>query len=463
MRILFVVHDFLPKHPSGTEIYTAQLARRLADRGHDVHVFTTEKDIARPNGALVEREWDGLPVEELTNNLFYERFEETWSYAPAEEAFGATLERFRPDVVHFMHLLYLSGGMARQARAAGAGVAMTLHDFWLQCPRFGQRLHPDGTVCHTIERRRCAECLSRFKFAQEPLERRVAAGVAWTNEHLGIDASSFLRTLKERLAPAPGASPDFAPDADRAQELEGELAERERFLREDFVPFVQRFFAPSRFLYERFLEWGLAPERLEHLTYGLDTEPFRDLARVPSDTVRIAFIGTLAPHKGPHVLLAAWGALDAAERAGAQLMLFGPRSHNPAYVAELEARARAVGATLAGGLARDEVPAVLARTDLLVVPSTWYENSPLTIHEAGAAGVALAVSDLGGMAELVTPGVNGWRFRPGDAADLARVLRDAVGDRAALAALGGAPPKDMRVSAEEMEARYLTLLDEARA
>lgn len=463
MRVLYVVHDYLPNHPSGTEIYTAQLAKRMAERGHEVRVFTTEKDISRSNGQVVNRTWDGIEVEEWTNNLFYERFSETWEYASAEAALQAALERFRPDVVHFMHLLYLSASLPRIAREFGCVTTMTLHDFWLQCARFGQRLHPDGSVCHTIERERCGECLSRFKFAQTGLERRLAEGVAKVKQGIGVDVSSVLKRARDRMASPPDAPESFEPDRELARERADDLAQRESFLREECIPNVMRFFAPSRFLYDRFVEWGMPAEKIEHLTYGLDTEPFKALERTESELVRIAFLGTLAPHKGAHLVLRAWASLPQELRAAGTLEIYGPRSHNAGYVAELDELADAVELELAGGLRREEVPAMLARTDLLVVPSTWYENSPLTIHEAGAAGVALCVSDLGGMAELVTPGENGWRFRTGDVADLARVFAEALADRALVRARAGAAPKDMRESALEMEARYESLLARVRA
>ena len=139
MRVLYVSHDFLPLHPLGTEIYTWQLAKRMQERGHDVHVFTTEKDIGRPHLRVERREWDGLPVLELVNNLFYDDFAETWDWPPAVEAFGRVLDEVRPDVVHVMHLLYLSIGLVEEAARRGVPVVYTLHDYWLQCARFGQR------------------------------------------------------------------------------------------------------------------------------------------------------------------------------------------------------------------------------------------------------------------------------------------------------------------------------------
>lgn len=456
MRILFLVHDFLPAHPSGTEVYTGALALRLAERGHEVRLFATEKDIARPHLELVQREWQGLRVHELVNNLFYDDFRETWDFPPAERAFARVLDEFRPDVVHVMHLLYLSVGCVEEAHRRGLPVFFTLHDFWLQCARFGQRIHADGAVCHTIDHARCGTCLAQFKFAQSPLEKRAARVVAGVKSVSGLDLGALARAAGERLRSAPAAAP-ASPDPLAAARFAVAARTRDDELRARLVPCVERFFAPSRFLCERFREWGLPAERLEALAYGLELEPFRGLTRAPRDParLRIAFLGTLAPHKAPHLVLEAFARLPAELRARATLTLHGPKQHFPDYVAALERRASELGARLPGTLARADVPAMLAATDLLVVPSVWYENSPLTIHEARAARTAVLVSDLGGMAELVEPGRQGWRFRSGDAGDLAARLERLLRDPGALARLDfEPPPKDMRVSAAEMEARY---------
>jgi len=458
MRILFLVHDFLPAHPSGTEVYTGALALRLARMGHEVRLFATEKDIARPHMALEERRWQGLRVHELVNNLFYDDFRETWDYPPAAAAFARVLDEYRPDVLHVMHLLYLSVGCVEEAHRRGIPVLFTLHDFWLQCARFGQRIHADGQVCHTIDFERCGTCLAGFKFAQSTLERRAARVVAGVKSVSGVDLGSLARAAGERLrerarAPTPGA-----PDPRAAGDFARLAQQREEDLRRRLVPCVWRFFAPSRFLAERFREWGLPEERVETLGYGLELDGFRDLVRASRGDgakLAIAFIGTLAPHKAPHLVLEAFALLAPELRARATLTIHGPKQHFPAYVADLEERAARLGAELPGTLERADVPRALARTDLLVVPSVWYENSPLTIHEARAARTPVLVSDLGGMAELVEPGRQGWRFRVGDAADLAACLERVIADPSLLDALDfDPPPKDMHAAAEEMEARY---------
>ncbi len=462
MRILLVSHDFLPLHPSGTEIYTWQLGRRLKERGHDVHVFTTEKDVGRPNLRVDLREYGGLPVHELVNNLFYNDFRETWDYPPAVESFGLFLDDLKPDLVHFMHLMYLSVGCVAEVARRGVPVLYTLHDYWLQCARFGQRVHADQSICHEIDFDRCGECLASFKYKQTRAERATAKILAGLNERTGINLAPTVRRAADKLkgrAKIPGEPP--ANDGsgvlrDRARRMRAEVEERDRELRRRLLPRVYRFLAPSRFLRDSFLEWGIPPEQIEFRRAGIDLEPFEGFQRSQSDRLRLAFVGTLARHKGPHVLLEAWGKIEPDVRARADLTIFGPKAHNPDYVRTLEALADRSGARMAGGLDREAVVNALANIDCLIVPSVWYENSPLIILEALATRTPLVVSDLGGMAELVEPGKSGFHFRVGDADDLAAVLGKIVADPAVLDSLYPADlvVKGVRVDAEELEGLY---------
>jgi glycosyltransferase involved in cell wall biosynthesis len=432
MRILFVLHDFLPKHPAGTEIFTFEVARELQRRGHEVHIFAAEKDISRSNLSIHHREYEGLPVHELTNNLFYDEFSETWDYPQVVKPFGIFLDDLKPDVVHFMHLLYLSVGCVEEVSRRGIPVIYTLHDYWLQCARYGQRIHSNGAICHEIIPEVCGGCLVDLKFKQTPVERAVAKGIANLNQRTGVNLASSARLVGDLLKGRTKKN-DTAQEEEPASNLENtdearaiaeQIKDRDGVLRERLLPFVYRFLSPSEFLRERFLEWGIPPEQIDFCRVGINLKPFEGVERVPSDTLRVAFIGTPVPHKGVHVLLEAWGKLTETIRSSAQLEIYGGLDHNPGYIRKIQTLSDAVGAPLMGALKRSEVASALARTDLLVVPSIWYENSPLTILEAIATKTPILVSDLGGMAELVEPGLNGYKFKVGDSDDLARVLSD---------------------------------------
>jgi len=142
--------------------------------------------------------------------------------------------------------------------------------------------------------------------------------------------------------------------------------------------------------------------------------------------MRFAFVGQFAPHKGLHVLLAAFAL--ARERAAArgtrfELRLFGsaPGGARGRYARRLLARLPA-GVELAGAFEPGAAPRVLAEVDALVVPSLWDENAPLACLEARAAGVPLVASDVPGIREVVEPGRHGLLVEPDSVTALAEAL-----------------------------------------
>ena len=66
--------------------------------------------------------------------------------------------------------------------------------------------------------------------------------------------------------------------------------------------------------------------------------------------------------------------------------------------------------------------------DLLVVPSIWYENSPLVLLQALALRCPVLVADVPGLAPHVQGLQDGWTFERGDAQDLAQKLRAIAND-----------------------------------
>ncbi len=82
--------------------------------------------------------------------------------------------------------------------------------------------------------------------------------------------------------------------------------------------------------------------------------------------------------------------------------------------------------TFIGRYQHAELATLISEVDWIVVPSVWWENSPLVIQEAFHFQRPVICSDIGGMAEKVDDGVNGLHFRAGDPVSLARTLRRAA-------------------------------------
>lgn len=464
MKILMPVHVFLPGHSAGTEVYTYNLARALVARGHEVEIFTSEKEVSRRSWSVHVEQVDGLKVHVLVNNLDHDDFSETFANVEAEGAFQRVLDAFKPDIVHVQHLMLLSMGLPRQARSAGARVVMTLNDFWLFCPRFGQLLLPNGHLCDGPNLSDCENCLQDFTFSQGKPEKALIRLMQTTRELSGVDLapivywaqdrSRWLRTRKQqggRSAKAGKANPNGS--------LREELKHRQRKV-ELLIEQVDLFLSPSNTVAERAIEWGIPRARLKVSRYGIDTRPFGQQPRREKgedEQLVFGFIGTIAPHKGVHVLV------DAALRlpkGACRVAIYGSDAHHLEYGRSLRAQAEGREIEFRGKLARDQIAQAFHSIDCLVMPSLWLENSPVVIQESFAAGVPVIASGQGGMAELITDGRSGRLFPAGDAQALARHMAAVIANPTTLRAWSVAmdEARSIEDDAAGVEQHYLDVL-----
>jgi glycosyltransferase involved in cell wall biosynthesis len=203
---------------------------------------------------------------------------------------------------------------------------------------------------------------------------------------------------------------------------------RKRYVQAHFDE-VDMFIAPSRFLMQRYLDWGISPERIVNEDYG--RQPFVPLPdpRPGKERTRLGFFGQFSNFKGVQVLLKAMAILH--ERApDVRLWLHGANLdlHTEEFQREFMELLEAAGEStiMVGKYRPEEVPALMSDVDWAIVPSVWWENSPLVIQEAFFHGKPVICSDIGGMAEKVSDGVNGLHFRVGNATSLAATLERAI-------------------------------------
>ena len=192
---------------------------------------------------------------------------------------------------------------------------------------------------------------------------------------------------------------------------------------ERYFDHVDHFVAPSEYLRDRYLEWGLAPERISVLRNGQrDRPPLppRPLAEGEGRS-RFGFFGQISEHKGIAVLLEALRRLPPDDRCSLSLEVHGANlEFQPAAfrrrLGELAAPLLDEGTLIwAGPYRPEELPERMAGIDWVTVPSIWVENAPLVIQEAFMLGRPVLATRLGGMAEAVEDGITGCllpRLRP---------------------------------------------------
>ena len=476
-KVLYISHNHPSVRPGGAEAYALELYEEMRVSEDFEPIFLAK---GGPPLAETGRLHNGThfgPVNEDSNQYFFytDGYVFDWLYGTITsdkeiytKHYHEFLTTFQPDVVHFQHTLHLGYDLIRQTRNTlpKAAIVYTLHEFLPICHRQGQMVrteHQNEELCRESSPRRCHECF-----------------------------------------------PEISPQT---------FFMRKRFIQSHFSA-VDLFLVPSRFLLKRYVEWGIPQDKIQFEEYGRrtvqkiikseDKEPGGVLegsnvaetrrklepqhpvgddgpdeprqgrsgllqAQRPPDSEspatetnpardRVGYFGQLTPFKGLHVLLEAMKILGD-EECDARLWLHGanldlqPIPYQNKIEEMLEATEQNV--TLVGRYDHDDLPTLMASVDWVVVPSIWWENSPLVIQEAFFHGRPVICSDIGGMAEKVNDGVNGLHCRTGDPRSLARAIRRATSSPTLWETLQRGIPEIYRIedSAMKLGEIYRTLLD----
>ncbi|WP_086995576.1 glycosyltransferase family 4 protein [Rhizobium sullae] len=288
----------------------------------------------------------------------------------------------RPHVVHFHHVLGIGLEALYALREAfpHAAILVTFHEYLSICHNHGQMVkRPSGQLCETASPVACHGCFP------------------------DIPVSRFLK--------------------------------RELFAR-GMLGLADAFVSPSRFLAERYVAWGIEKDKLSVIENGIAVEtaaPARETQGPKPRRNRFAYFGQMTPFKGADLLI------DAVSRIPKEiwgedscLMIFGGnlerqpiefQERMKKLIADAGHRVRFYGA-----YQNADVPRLMRSVDWVVLPSVWWENSPIVIQEALLHRRPMICSDIGGMAEKVREGKDGLHFRAGSSQDLADRIVEVLGD-----------------------------------
>ncbi|MCC6627623.1 MAG: glycosyltransferase family 4 protein [Chloroflexi bacterium] len=434
--VLYVSHGHPAIRPGGAEVAALELyeAMRASPAYESILLARTGPPASQPHlgtpFSMVGRDPNQYFLH--TDAAHYDWFLGTQHPKSAYllQAYQAFLAAHRPDVVHFQHTALLGYELIRATRNVlpDAPLVYTLHEFLPLCFRDGQMLRTfNQELCREESPRRCHECF-------------------------------------------PTRSPQ-------------EFYLRKRYI-QSHLSLIDLFLAPSRFLIDRFVEWGIPPDRIRFQENGRHPRPVSPECATPRPRARLGFFGQITPYKGVDVLLTAMETLGAdrgarrrwapdtaapADAARPHLWLYGANldGQPPDFRDEIR---RLLGATrrsvtFAGAYRADDLGALMAEIDWVVVPSIWWENAPMVIQEAFLHGRPVICANIGGMAEKVTDGVNGLHFRVGDPFSLARTIERAATTPGLWDDLRAGIPTVYSASeaAADLTAVYDALLDQATA
>ncbi len=376
MRILQIAPAFFEFQPGGTELCARSLHRAaLGQPGIESHLLAcvpywhakpgVGSDFLTPTRGAAEtgiavRAFDSFHLSQLDDLGVLRSFREF-------------LENYRPDRIHFHHLLYLGveGIVVARRTCPKAEILLTLHDYYAICANDGlMTKKPDGALCYAAQPHACLQCLPEASLEDFALREQ------------GIRAALDL---------------------------------------------VDRLIAPSAFLRDRFIAWGIPAERIACQPNALPegwagAQPLPPRERRLGEPAVFGFFANIMPHKGLHLLLEAALWLKTQGVAGFRIAVHGSDKHAPeAYKARIAALVETLGpaVSMRGAYGHEELPSLLAGIDAVVVPSVWWENDPLIVRQSAAIGRPVLYADLGGLAEAGAQS-GGTGFAAGDVAALAQ-------------------------------------------
>lgn len=208
----------------------------------------------------------------------------------------------------------------------------------------------------------------------------------------------------------------------KLSELLRDVKARPELLAERYALYLA-VIAPTRFLQAAYERNGFTAAPIHKINFGVDLDRKPKQLRPPSTPIRFGFIGQIAPHKGTDLLVEAFCRLPPGK---SELHIYGAESQSPAYAKAMKKRSVNFPVFFRGTFPAEQMGSVLDELDFLVIPSTWYENSPLVLLDALASHTPVIVSDVDGLTEFLEPGKNGYAFARGSIDDLERVMRQII-------------------------------------
>ena len=343
MKILMVNKFLYPR--GGCETYMLNLAEELKAKGHEVEYF----------GMYDEKNTEGYSLGLYTTNMdFHSKGAARFLYpfkiiysTEAEKKLGKVLDAFQPDIVHMNNINFqLTPSVIYAVKKRKIPLVQTVHDYQMICPN--HLLYSFGEV------KPCERC---------------------------IDGSKF-NCLKYNCI-----------HNSKAKSLIGAIEAKLYSLLKTYKK-VDLYICPSKFLEEKLL---LASDIYQGKTLTvhnfIEKKPLPE--KITPEKPYVAFASRLSKEKGVTLLY------EAAKMLPEYSFLVAGSGPDGDCLKEVP------NITMKGFLTGDELTSLMANAKVMLLPSVWYENCPLSILETHAYGVPVITMNSGGMAELVEDGKTG--------------------------------------------------------
>jgi len=367
VNILYIIHQFYPNHYSGTERVVFETASYMQKLGHKVTILTYSHEdnytYQNSQDEIMYKEFMYQGLNVIAVKSDSNAYNSSYFVDSQSPVYKFLIEKINPQIVHVAHLMYMYSFL-KAVKKLHIPYVVSLTDFWLICHR-AQMVTSAGDLCSgPKEGKQCKEiCLGLEK---EYYEKRFAL------------AHEILSQSKANIVSS-------------------------QFLQNAMSQFVSNF-------HSQYIPYGL------NFSYLSTNNEIYDR----NSRIRFLFSGTLSKHKGIDIVIRAFKSL---KKDNFELNIYGNGPLKDFVMREVK---HVKNIHYHGSYSKEDTKNLIKNSDIVLVPSAWYENNPIILQEMIAANIPPIVSDVGSLPEMVEDKKTGFIFEMSNLVSLKQVIEDII-------------------------------------
>jgi len=388
MKIL-QIHKYYSKKRGGGSVSAFFETKELLEKhGHDVMIFSMHDD---NNEFSNESEFfaNHFDIRE-TKNIF----QKIWIMPRVIYNWGAVkkldilLQNKKPDIAHVHNIYhYLTPGIFTVLKKHNIPIVFKLSDYHAICPNY--KLFAHGEIDNS--------CINKKYYK---LFFNKSINDSWSESFVAMIEGYVNRICK-------------------------------------FYDNVDVFAAPSEFMRELCVEYGIPREKITILRNVLNFRSYPE-TKVNKEKYFL-FMGRISEEKGLDIVVDAMITLKKKNQLDNWKLIIAGKGPHEQFLYEyvkkhgVQDSVEFVGFCTKGG---NEWKSIMRKSSVAVLPSVWYDNSPIAISESMAFHSPVIVSDFGGTKEMISDGVDGFVFKTNDSDALAQKMLQFINDNTLVSEMG---------------------------
>lgn len=354
----------------GATIVIEELSKIIAEqKKYEVTIFTgffdSERDLPREHD-IIRYEVNNIPVVLVR---FPEPMSKKLDYHNdlMASVFNDVLVSLKPDIVHFHSIQQLSASIITPCITHNIPYLITLHDMWWLCEKQFM-IMPDKSYCH-----------------QKNIDTDYCITHCTKNEDITHERTQYLKP---------------------------------------FLHQATLLLTPSDFQAKMYLDNGFQKEHIKVNKNGI-LFPSKSYKRTKSHTVRFAYLGGNAVHKGYEHIKNIFESVTSSNYELLLVDLHRKLGHDSIYEEDWDIKGK-LSISSGYNYSQEGLDDFFKSVDVLLFPSQWKESFGLTIREALVRDVWVISTDSGGVVEDIIEGENGNIVSMFDAQSLQKKIENSI-------------------------------------